>query len=92
MAGPKQKYFGSLNLDGIKKAVLEVPSKVGEYKDQKQLKVTAAMWEDGGISLEVWNGEKKESIKLGNLRISTLDGAAPQKSVETTPQAGDLPF
>ena len=23
MAGPKQKYFGSLNLDGIKKAVLE---------------------------------------------------------------------
>ena len=32
MAGPKQKYFGSLNLDGIKKAVLEIPSKVGEYK------------------------------------------------------------
>ncbi len=92
MAGPKQKYFGSLNLDGVKKAVLEVPSKVGEYKDQKQLKVTAAMWDDGGISLEVWNGEKKESIKLGNLRISTLDGAAPQQQSISTPQEGDLPF
>ena len=92
MPGPKLKLFGSLSLDGIKKVVTNVPSKVGEYKGEKQLKVTAAQWDDNGISIEVWDAEKKEAIKLGNLRVSTLDGNAPQQSVDTTPQAGDLPF
>ena len=91
MPGPKLKLFGSLSLDGIKKVVTTVPSKVGEYKGDKQLKVTAAQWEDNGISIEVWDAEKKESIKIGNLRVSTLD-SSPQQSVDTTPQEGDLPF
>ena len=91
MPGPKLKLFGSLSLDGIKKVVTNVPSKVGEYKGDKQLKVTAAQWEDDGISIEVWDAEKKESIKLGNLRVSTLDGA-PQQSIDTTPKSDDLPF
>ena len=93
MGAPVKKLFGSLSLDGIKKAVTGVPSKVGEYKGEKQLKVTAAEWEDGGISITIWDAEKKESIRIGNLRISTLDdNAAPQQSVNTTPQADDLPF
>ena len=92
MAMPTKKYFGSLSLDGIKKAVTEVPSKVGEYKGDKQLKVNAAMWEDGGISINIWDGEKKEEIRIGNLRVSTLDNSAPQQSVDTTPKSDDLPF
>ncbi len=96
MGAPKQKYFGSLNLGGIKKAVLEIPNKVGEYKDEKQLKVNAAMWDDGNISLSIWNAEKKEEIKLGNLRMSTLDGAsstaAPIGSADLTAKDDDLPF
>ena len=88
--GPKQKYFGSLSLDGIKKAVVEIPNKVGEYKGEKQLKVNAAMWDDGNISLSIWDAEKKEEIKLGNLRVSTLEEASAPKSI---PQSNtDMPF
>ena len=91
MPGPKLKFFGNLSLSGIKKAVTDIPAKVGEYKGDKQLKVTAAQWDDGGISIEVWDAEKKESIKLGNLRVSTLDGA-PKSSESLKPQNDDLPF
>ncbi len=91
MAGPKQKYFGSLSLPGIKKAVTEIPNKVGEYKGEKQLKINAAMWEDGNISLSIWNAEAKEEIKIGNLRMSTLDNnqSAPAPAADTS---NDLPF
>jgi len=86
----KQKYFGSLNLDGIKKAVTEVPAKVGEYKGEKQLKVSAAQFDDDGIALSIWDNEKKEAIKIGNLRVSTLDNnSAPAQSSQTD---NDLPF
>ena len=65
--------------------------KVGEYKGEKQLKVAAAEWEDGGISITIWDAEKKESIRIGNLRISTLDdnkaAAAPAEDT-----SNDLPF
>ena len=92
MAGPKLKLFGSLDLAGIKKAVVEIPGKVGEYQGNKQLKVSAAQWDDGGISIEIWNGEKKESIKLGNLRVSTLDGQSPAAAAPSSPANDDLPF
>jgi len=86
----KQKYFGSLSLDGIKKAVTEVPAKVGEYKGEKQLKVNAAQFDDDGIALSIWDNEKKEAIKIGNLRVSTLEGnSAPAQSTQTD---NDLPF
>lgn len=88
MGAPKAKLFGSLNLSNIKKAATEVPSKVGEYKGDKQLKVTAAIWEDGGVSIEVWNGDAKESIKIGNLRLSTFDDAPKAESNS----GADLPF
>ena len=90
MSGPKQKLFGSLSLSGIKKAVNQIPNKVGEYKGDKQLKVNAAQWDDGGISIEIWDAEKKESIKLGNLRISTLD--SPKKVESSDSGNDDLPF
>ena len=93
MPGPKRKLFGSLNLDGIKKVVTDVPNKVGEYKGEKQIKVTAAQWEDDGISIEVWDAEKKESIKIGNLRVSTLDGnSSPQPAAAESNDGPDLPF
>lgn len=88
----KQKYFGSLSLDGVKKAVVEVPSKVGEYKGEKQLKVSAAMFDDGGIAISIWDNEKKEAIKIGNLRVSTLDNAAPSGGADLAPKSDDLPF
>lgn len=92
--GPKEKYYGSISLDGIKKAVLSLPDKVKENeKYGKQLYITAAKWDDGGISMEIWSKETG-SIKLGNLRVSTFDNAAstsaPADSFKA--QDDDLPF
>ncbi len=92
MAGPVKKYFGNLSLDGIKKAVTTVPGKVSEYNGDKQLKVTAAMWDDGGISIALWDGETKTEIKLGNLRVSTFDEAPKASQAEFKAQDDDLPF
>ena len=95
MAGPTKKYFGNLSLDGIKKAVLELPGKVdNNEKYGKQLKVQAAMWEDGGISISLWDNENKVSIPLGNLRVSQFDDNASSFSAPTAkePAENDLPF
>ena len=92
MAGPVTKYFGNLSLDGVKKAVVQIPGKLDEYKGEKQLKIQAAAWDDGGISISIWDAEKKESIKLGNLRVSTLDGASAPAAAASAPAADDLPF
>ena len=92
MAGPKQKFFGSLSLDGIKEAVTTVPAKVDTHeKYGKQLKVNAAQWDDGGISLSLWDAENKKEIKLGNLRVSTFNDA-PKVAESLKPQNDDLPF
>ena len=96
MPGPVKKFFGNLSLDGIKKAVVEVPNKVDNHeKYGKQIKVSAAQWEDGGISISIWNGEKKEEIKLGNLRVSQFDDAPKTNNSFAAPAASnepDLPF
>ena len=93
--GIKRKLFGNLSLDGIKKAVVDLPAKVGEYKGDKQLKVSAVEFDDGGIAISIWDNEKKEAIKLGNLRLSTLDDNNASQSVSSadlSPQEEDLPF
>ena len=89
MAKPT-KYFGNLNLTGIKKAVADLPGKLDEYNGDKQLKINAAIWEDGNISLDIYNSETKESIKLGNLRVSSFNDEN-SASNEVAP-TGDLPF
>ena len=92
MPGPKSKYWGSLSLDNIGKAVKQVPAK---FKDDpkygKQLTVDAALWEDGNISLSVWDKESKETIKIGNLRLSQFQDGGEQ-STKTTSEENDLPF
>ena len=95
MAGPKQKFFGNLNLDGVKEAVTKLSDKVSDYNGQKQLKISAAQWDDDGISIEVWSKETG-SIKLGNLRVSQFkDNGAPAAPVSNDAfkaQDDDLPF
>ena len=89
----KQRLFGSINLGELKKAFTEVPSKVGEYKGQQQLKVKGAVFEDGGIAIDVWDDETKTSYKIGNLRVS--DDNFPAKDQPAAPKAvkaDDLPF
>lgn len=90
---PTKKLFGSLSLDGIKQAVVQVPGKVETHeKYGKQIKVTASQWEDGAISIDLWDGEKKESIKIGRLMVSTFDDAKPEAKAQTAVASDDLPF
>ena len=95
MAAPIKKYFGSISLDGVKQSVVQVKDKVTTHeKYGKQLKVTASMWEDGAISIDLWDGEKKEAIKIGRLMVSTFDDNAKAESTPNTAgvETDDLPF
>ena len=60
----KQKFFGNLQLDNLGKAVKTIPTKV-EKSDKygHQIKVKAAMWEDGGITIDIWDPENKVAHK-----------------------------
>ena len=92
MAQPKQKFFGNLLTNGLKEA-FKVDSAKSEYNGEPQLKISAAQWEDDGISIDVWDKESKKSIKIGYLRVSKLDGgsfSAPAESKEDSNE--DLPF
>lgn len=91
MASPIKKYFGSLSLDNLKKAIASVPSKVKESeKYGKEFQINAAMWDDGNISFDVYNKDTQESFKLGSIRISNFDDATQ----DAAPAAADsdLPF
>tara|TARA_R100000935_G_C2775420_1_gene139449 strand:+ start:400 stop:687 length:288 start_codon:yes stop_codon:yes gene_type:complete len=92
----KQKYFGNLQLDNLGKAVRTVPGKVEKTdKYGHQIKVKAAMWEDGGITIDIWDAENKVSHKLGKLMLDTEYAAPknePQEAPETAKGENDLPF
>ena len=92
MAGPVKKFYGNINVDGLTKVkhLIEEHEKFG-----KQLKINAAQWEDGNITIDVWDKEAKQATKLGSLRVSTFDNnnAAPQQSLTQAPAGEpDLPF
>ena len=95
MALPKQKFFGNFDLDELTAAIVAVKSnnELSEYNGKKQVKIGAAQWEDGNISIDVWVKGEKKSYKVGNLRKSTLDSnAAPVSNDAFKAQDDDLPF
>ena len=90
MPQPKRKLFGNLLTNGLKEA-FKVESAKSEYNGEPQLKINGAQWEDDGISLDVWDSVNKKSIKIGYLRVSTLDNnSAPKAAAEDSNE--DLPF
>ena len=90
MAQPKLKLFGNLLTNGLKEA-FKVESAKSEYNGEPQLKISGAQWEDGNITIDVWDGANKKSIKIGQLRVSTLDNNSAPKKVEESGNE-DLPF
>lgn len=83
MAQPKNKFYGSISLDGIKQAVTQVPAKVTSHeKYGKEVKITAAQWDDDAISLQVYDAESKTAINIGRIMISKLDGASSSTPVD----------
>mgnify|MGYP003128668642 FL=1 len=95
----KQKFWGTLQLDNLGKAVRSLPDK--EKKSDKyghQFEVKAALWVEGGISIDVWDNENKVSIKLGKLNLDKdyVQPSPSDKPDPTTPKEEesdpDLPF
>jgi len=91
MPGPVKKFYGNISIDALTelKHLIETHEKYG-----KQLKVGAAQWDDGGISIDVWDKEAKKATKLGSLRVSQFENngggfAAPAAAAPSEP---DLPF
>jgi len=54
------------------------------------------MWEDGGITIDIWDAENKVAHKLGKLMLDkefTSEPAAPtQAAAEVEDPDEDLPF
>ena len=92
----KQKYFGNLQLDNLGKAVRTVPAKVEKTAEYgHQLKIKAAMWEDGRITIDIWDAENQVSHKLGKLFMDTEYATPknkPKETPETAKEEDDLPF
>ena len=95
----KNKYYGNLQLDNLGKAVKTIPGKVEKTeKYGHQIKVKAAMWDDDGISIDIWDNETKTSLKLGKLTLDK-EYVQPQETEKTTTEPEkeesddeDLPF
>ncbi|HBY70514.1 MAG TPA: hypothetical protein DEG69_23795 [Flavobacteriaceae bacterium] len=94
----KQKFFGNLQLDNLGKAVKTIPSKVDKTeKYGHQIKVKGTMWEDGGITIDIWDAENKVAHKLGKLMVdkefvkptASKDPVPAPTTQESDP---DLPF
>ena len=97
MALPTKKFFGNFDLDELTAAIMAVKSnnELSEYNGKKQVKIGAAQWEDGNISIDVWVKGEKKSYKVGNLRVSKLDGGAAPTAAAVDAfkaQDDDLPF
>ena len=92
MAGPKQKFFGSISLDEVGKACKIDGKMTTHEKYGRQLKIQAAQWDDDGLSLSVYDPEKKESVKIGNLRVSTFTDSTPRDAAPAVEVEDDLPF
>lgn len=87
----EKDYWASLSIDGIKKAMTEVPAKVKDSEQYgKQLSVNVKFWDDGSASLSVWNAATSERINIGKLMISKLEKQAP--APQAAPQASSSPF
>ncbi len=89
----KQKYFGNLQLDNLSVASKEIPGKVEKTEQYgHQIKVKAQVWEDDGITIDIWDNKNKKSDKLGRL-ILDKDYVQPQgESVEAEIETGGLDF
>ena len=93
MAQPKQKFFGNFDLEELTNAIkaIKANDELSEYNGKKQVKIGAAQWEDGNISIDIYVKGTKKSFKVGQLRKSTLDSnfSAPAKEEDSNE---DLPF
>ena len=96
MPQPKQKFFGNFDLQELTDAIKAVKAndEISEYKGKKQVRIGAAQWEEGNISIDIYVKATKTSYKIGQLRISTLDGGSSFKPADdfAADKDGDLPF
>lgn len=67
MGKPIKFTFGELLLDKIKPAIDMKPDALQDRGYGKELKVSGTEWSDGSISIEVYDPNTKQSIRVGTL-------------------------
>lgn len=85
---PVKKYYGNIVHQNAKK-IINNEKLVTQWQDSKgvthdQIKIKAAQWADGNISIQVWDAESKESINLAYLRVENQ-----QEEMMITPKVND---
>ncbi len=65
-----KKYWGSLKLDELEKAMNSAPDKVSDNGYGKEFKIDAVVFSDGNITISVYNKETKERFSIGKLMPS----------------------
>ena len=81
------KYFGEVELDSIKEAIEIKPDALDVYNGKKRLKVEAKSWDNGDISLTVYNDGKR--VVVGRLKVSNYQDGFNKEDVQPST---DLPF
>lgn len=93
------KYWASISIDGIKKALTDAPKKVNKTeKYGQQLSADVKFWDDGGasISVSVQNSAGEwDRIHIGKMMVSKTQDTPPAQQLD--PPAGsaggfDSPF
>ena len=90
-----KKLWGSLSLDGITQAKGQVPKRFKQSdKYGKQMTFDARAWEDGNITLSIWDAEKQERIYIGTIRLSNdqSGGGSPAAAGNQPSVADSTPF
>ena len=79
MATVVRKWSFPLSIDKIKQAMKEQPKKVTDSeKYGKTLWVDGAEFEDGGVSLSVYNSETKDRIRISNGKLEEGQNNKPE--------------
>ena len=61
-------YFGLLNIDDLGKTIKSNPDKVVNKENYgRNLQIDGKQWEDGSISLSIYNKESKERFNIGKI-------------------------
>ena len=92
MITTETKIWGSLSLDGIAKAKTSTPARFkNSEKYGNQMTFDAKMWDDGNITLSVWNKDTQERTYIGSVRISK--DQSPYKAPDTaSTESEENPF
>lgn len=89
---PEKTYWGNIKKEGLDE-VLKIAGAVQKHeKYGEQIKVKAAQWDSGNITVQFWHKEENRNIDVLVLRPQT-DGSYSVSSVDDNDNdSDDMPF